>query len=105
MAGQVSFGARSGAAPALFGALLIVLALFFSASVETLLLLFPAPVLGVILFLAGAQLALGICELGPKKSERFVAVITAALCLWNVGAAFVLGLALHAGLKRDIVKL
>jgi predicted benzoate:H+ symporter BenE len=105
MAGQVSFGARSGAAPAFFGALLILLALFFSASVEILLRLFPAPVLGVILFLAGAQLALGICELGPKKSERFVTVITAALCLWNVGAAFVLGLALHAGLKRGIVKL
>jgi membrane associated rhomboid family serine protease len=101
----VSFGARSGAAPAFFGALLIILALFFSASVETLLRLFPEPVLGVILFLAGAQLALGICELGPQKSERIVTVITAALCLWNVGAAFVLGLALYAGLKRGVVRL
>jgi MFS superfamily sulfate permease-like transporter len=105
MAGQVSFGARTGAAPAVLGAILVVLALFFSASVETLLRLFPAPVLGVILFLAGAQLALGICELGPRRSERFVAVTTAALCLWNVGAAFVFGLALHAGLRRGIVKL
>ena len=33
------------------------------------------------------------------------AVVTAALCLWNVGAAFVLGFGLHAGLKRGIVKL
>jgi Molybdate transporter of MFS superfamily len=105
MAGQVGFGARTGAAPAIFGAVLVTLALFFSASVETLLRLFPTPILGVILFLAGAQLALGICELGPKKSERFVAVTTAALCLWNVGAAFVFGLVLHAGLKRGIVRL
>lgn len=105
MAGQVRFGARTGAAPVFFGALLIVAALFFSGSVETALRLFPLPVLGVILFLAGAQLALGICELGPKKTERFVAITTAAFCLWNVGLAFVFGLALHHALKRDLVRL
>jgi MFS superfamily sulfate permease-like transporter len=105
MAGHVSFGARTGAAPVFLGTLLLTLALFFSSSVELMLRLFPAPVLGVILFLAGAQLALGICELGPKKAERFVAVTTAALCLWNVGIAFVFGLLLHAGLRRGLVKL
>jgi hypothetical protein len=105
MAGQAAFGARSGAAPAIFGATLVVLALFFAPSVAALLRLFPAPVLGVVLFLAGAQLALGICELGPSKAERFVAVVTAALCLWNVGLAFLFGLALHAGLQRGAVKL
>jgi hypothetical protein len=105
MAGQVRFGARTGAAPVFLGVLLVVAALSFSASVETLLLLFPLPVLGVILFLAGAQLALGICELGPAKAERFVTVTTAALCLWNVGAAFLFGLVLHHGLRRELVKL
>jgi hypothetical protein len=105
MAGQTAFGARSGAAPVIFGVILVVLALFFAPSVVALLRLFPAPVLGVILFLAGAQLALGISELGSEKAERFVAVVTAALCLWNVGLAFLFGLALHAGLQRGAVKL
>jgi MFS superfamily sulfate permease-like transporter len=105
MAGQVRFGARTGAAPVIFGALLVAAALFFSGSAEALLRLFPLPVLGVILFLAGSQLALGICELGPKKSERFVAITTAAFCLWNVGIGFAFGLLLHHALRRELVKL
>ncbi|HTQ76543.1 MAG TPA: putative sulfate/molybdate transporter [Burkholderiales bacterium] len=105
LAGQVRFGARSGLAPALFGVLLLVVALFFSDSAEILLRLLPASVLGVILFLAGAQLALGICDMGPEKNERFVAVVTAAFALWNVGLAFLLGLLLHQGLRRGAVKL
>jgi MFS superfamily sulfate permease-like transporter len=105
MAGQVRFGARTGAAPVIFGALLVAAALFFSASAETLLRVFPLPVLGVILFLAGSQLALGICELGPKKAERFVAITTAAFCLWNVGIGFAFGLLLHHALRKELVKL
>lgn len=105
MAAQVRFGARTGAAPVILGALLVLAALFFSGSVETLLRLFPLPVLGVILFLAGSQLALGICDLGPKKAERFVAITAAAFCLWNVGAAFIFGVALHHALRRGFVRL
>ncbi len=105
MAGQVRFGARTGAAPVIFGLILVVAALLFSGSVETVLRLFPLPVLGVILFLAGAQLALGICELGPEKAERFVAITTAAFCLWNVGIGFAFGLVLHHALRRDLVRL
>jgi hypothetical protein len=105
MAGQVRFGARTGAAPVIFGVLLVIAALFFSGSVEALLTVLPLPVLGVILFLAGSQLALGICELGPKKAERFVAITTAAFCLWNVGIAFGFGLILHHALKRELVRL
>jgi hypothetical protein len=37
-------------------------ALFFSGAVETGLALFPPAILGVILFVAGSQLALGVCE-------------------------------------------
>jgi Molybdate transporter of MFS superfamily len=103
--GQVRFGARTGAAPVILGVLLVVAALFFSGSVESLLQLFPAPVLGVILFLAGSQLALGICELGSAKTERFVAITTAAFCLWNVGIAFLFGVVLPHALKRDLVRL
>jgi MFS superfamily sulfate permease-like transporter len=105
MAGQVRFGARTGAAPVILGVLLLIAALFWAGSVETLLRLFPLPLLGVILFLAGSQLALGICELGPKKTERFVAITTAAFCLWNVGLGFVFGLLLHHALRRQLVRL
>jgi len=105
LAGQVRFGARAGFAPALFGGLLLLVALFFGDSAEILLRLLPASVLGVILFLAGAQLALGICDMGPEKNQRFVAVVTAAFALWNVGLAFLIGLLLHRGLEHGWVRL
>jgi Molybdate transporter of MFS superfamily len=88
MAGHVQFGARMGGAVVILGVVLLFTAIFLSGSVGTLLRLFPPSVLGVILFLTGAQLALGSCDLSKDKGERFVTVITAALAVWNVGIAF-----------------
>jgi hypothetical protein len=92
MAAQMAFGARTGGAPIILGSILIVLALGFSDSVATLLRLFPHPALGVMLFLAGLQLALGSCDFSKSKGERFVTVGTAALAVFNVGVAFLFGL-------------
>ena len=96
MAGHVQFGARTGGAVVILGAVLLLTAIFFSGSVGTLLRLFPPSILGVILFLTGAQLALGSCDFSKDKGERFVTVITAALAVWNVGIAFVVGMAAYA---------
>jgi len=43
MAGHVRFGARTGGAPIILGSLLVITALFFSGSVETIFKIFPAP--------------------------------------------------------------
>ncbi len=94
MAGHVAFGARTGGAPIILGCLLLCLALFFSASVQTIFSLFPHAVLGVILFLTGAQLALGSCDFSRNKPERFITLVTAAFAMWNVGLAFLVGIAL-----------
>lgn len=93
MAGHVAFGARTGGALVILGTILLGLAFFFSGSVETIFRLFSPAVLGVILFLTGAQLALGSCELTRDKGERFVTLMTAAFSIWNVGIAFIVGLA------------
>jgi hypothetical protein len=100
MAGHVQFGARTGGALVVLGALLLVTAIFFSGSVSTLLRLFPTPVLGVILFLTGAQLALGACDMPKDKGERFALMVTGALAVWNVGIAFVVGMAAYWLNKR-----
>ena len=50
IAGHVRFGARTGGALVILGALLLVSALFFADSAATVFRLFPVPVLGVILF-------------------------------------------------------
>ncbi len=105
MAGHVAFGARTGGAPIILGVLLLVLAFFFSESVQVVFGLVAHPVLGVILFLTGAQLALGSCDFSKHKGERFITLATAALAMWNVGLAFVLGLALCQIEKRGWLRL
>lgn len=105
MAGHTRFGARTGGAVVILGTLLCFIAVFFSSSVMTLLKLFPLPVLGVVLFLTGAQLALGSCDFSRQKDERFATLVTAGCAAWNVGIAFVLGWALLALLRRGWVRL
>jgi MFS superfamily sulfate permease-like transporter len=92
MAGHVAFGARSGGAPIILGVILVCLAVFFSGSIQTLFGLFAHPVLGVVLFLMGAQLAVGSCDFGDDKAQRFITLATAAFSMWNVGLAFAFGL-------------
>jgi MFS superfamily sulfate permease-like transporter len=105
MAGHVRFGARTGGAVMIVGGVLLVAAILFSSSVATFLRLFPTSILGVILFLTGAQLALGACDISRDKGERFVTVVTGALAVWNVGLAFVVGMAAYALNKRGLLRL
>lgn len=105
MAGHVRFGARTGGSLVILGVLVLILALFFSSSVAILFGIFPAPMLGVILFLTGAQLALGSCDFGKGKNARFVSLVTAACAIWNIGLAFVFGIALHHLLERGWIRL
>jgi hypothetical protein len=105
LAGHVQFGARTGGALVILGVVLMITALLFSGSVATLFRLFPPVILGVILFLTGAQLALGGSDLSQDKGERFVTVITAALAVWNVGIAFVVGTAAYWLLKKNYLRL
>ena len=94
MAGHVRFGARTGGALIILGSILLVLAIFFSGSIQTLFRMFPTPILGVILLLAGAQLAWGpgSALIRTHRMDRVVILATAAFALWNVGVAFVVGL-------------
>ncbi len=105
MAGHVRFGARTGGALIILGTIIVIVAVFFSSSVVTIFGMFPSPILGVVLFMTGAQLALGSCDFGRTKNDRFVTLVTAACTIWNVGVAFVVGMLLHHALRRGMVKL
>jgi MFS superfamily sulfate permease-like transporter len=105
MAGHVAFGAKTGGAPIILGIVLLLVAFLLSGSVGVILELFPRAVLGVILFLTGAQLALGSCDFSKNKKERFITLVAAALSMWNVGLAFVAGLMLAYLKKRDLLHL
>ncbi|WP_353152755.1 putative sulfate/molybdate transporter [Herminiimonas fonticola] len=105
MAGHIAFGARTGGSVVILGGVLLVLAFFFSDSVDLLFKLFPLAILGVILFLTGAQLALGSSTFPAERGARAVVLLTAALCMWNVGAGFVVGIVLHQLLQRGWLRL
>jgi MFS superfamily sulfate permease-like transporter len=95
LAAQTSFGARTGGAPIILGALLIALALCFGSSVQLLLRALPAAVLGVMLFMAGTLLARGSLSWPTSRWQALVILATAAAATWNVAAAFALGLLLY----------
>lgn len=105
MAGHIRFGATTGGASVILGVLLVITALLFGESISLLLRVFPQSVLGVILFLAGAELAMTSREPGPDKVDRFVILATAAIAVWNVGLAVVFGFLGYHASKRGWLNL
>ena len=105
MAGHVQFGARTGGSSIILGSVLLCAGLFLSASIVTVFRMFPPNVLGVILFLAGLQLALGSRDAGAEKADRFVVLATAAFAIWNVGAAVLFGILVHQASQRGWLRI
>jgi MFS superfamily sulfate permease-like transporter len=105
MAGHTTFGARTGGAPVILGTVLIVLALLFSSAVMAAFDVFSRPVLGVILLMTGAQLALGSCDFSKHNGQRFITLVVAAFSMWNVGLALVTGLVLDRIERRGWLRL
>lgn len=104
MAGHVKFGALTGGASVMLGVLLLLGGLFLGDSIGTMFRLFPPSVLGVILFLAGAELAIGSRDPSPEKVDRFIVLATAAFAVLNVGVAVIFGFAAYHASKRGWLK-
>jgi len=105
MAGHIRFGARTGGALVILGALLLAIALFYADSVATLFRLFPPPLLGVILFFGGLELAVSVRGQDDTRAQRTVLVMTAGIALWNMGAAYLAGLLLHHAARVGLIRL
>jgi len=104
LAGHVRFGARTGGALVILGGLLLALALFYADSVATVFRLFSLPILGIILFFGGMELAASVNGENFGRAERTVLVVTAGVALWNVGA-YLAGLLLYHADQRGLVRL
>jgi MFS superfamily sulfate permease-like transporter len=105
MAGHVRFGARTGGALVILGALILFIGLFLSDSVATLFKLFPRSLLGVILLFGGLELAAGAHGNGSRRGDRYVVLLTAGLSLWNMGVGYLAGLALWHALQREWLRI
>lgn len=100
MAGHLRFGARTGGALVILGTIVLLIGLFLSDSVVLLLQVFPRPILGVILFFAGVELALVIRDIKLRRQNLFVLLVTAGTAMWNMGVAYLAGLVLYYCLQR-----
>jgi MFS superfamily sulfate permease-like transporter len=105
MAGHVQFGARTGGSSIILGSILLGAGLFLSSSIDIVFKIFPHHVLGVILFMAGLQLALGSRDTGAEKTDRFVVLATAAMAIWNVGVAVLFGILVYHGSRRGWLRI
>ncbi len=104
MAGHVRFGARTGGALIIMGALVLIIGLFFSESVILIFNCFPVSILGVILFFAGLELASISRDIGSQREEAYIVLTTAGLAVWNMGVAYLAGMLLYYGVKKGIIK-
>ena len=105
MAGHIRFGARTGGALVILGVIVLLAGLFLSDSVSLLFQVFPRPILGVILFFAGVELALVVKDIRLKKQNLFVLIVTAGTAMWNMGVAYLAGLVLYYGLQRRWIRI
>src|SRR4030043_250618 len=105
MAGHLRFGARTGGALVILGMIVLLIGLFLSDSVVLLFQVFPRPILGVILFFAGVELALVIKDIKLQKQNLFVLLVTAGTAMWNMGVAYLAGLILYYSFQRRWFKI
>ena len=100
LAGHVRFGARTGGSLVMHGAFVLFLGLFVADSVATMFRLLPGAILGLILFVGGLELAVGVRGGMPEKTDRYVLILTAGLSMWNMGLGYAAGLALWYAFQR-----
>ena len=105
MAGHVRFGARTGGALVILGVIVTFTGLFLSDSVTLLLGMIPQAVLGAILLFTGLELASAIKDIGSKKEDVYVMLLTAGIAVVNMGVAFVAGVALYYTLRKGLVRI
>ncbi|KAK4802804.1 hypothetical protein SAY86_001007 [Trapa natans] len=88
LAGQYKFGGRSGACVAIVGAAKLVLGLALGNSLGIVLNHFPLGILGVLLRLAGIELAMASRDMSSKEDSMVMLICTA---ISPVGSSTTLG--------------
>jgi SulP family sulfate permease len=106
LAAHYRFGARSGGAPVMIGALFVVMALVFGELGFALLTMIPNAVLGVLLIFAGLELCPLVRSLKGNE-EYFVALLISgiALAVPNMAWAFGIGIAVDFLIRRTKTKI
>jgi len=106
LAAHYRFGARTGGAPLMIGALFLFLALVLGEAGLSILTLIPNSVLGVLLVFAGLELGLLVRNLKAKE-EYFVALLISgiALAVPNMAWAFGTGIIADLLIRKARIKI
>lgn len=106
LAAHYRFGARTGGAPLMIGAILVVMALAFGEAGFVFLTLLPNSVLGVLLIFAGLELCPLIRSLKANE-EYFVALLISgiALAVPNMAWAFGIGIVVDILIRKAKIKI
>ncbi len=100
LASHYKFGARTAGSNIIIGSIFLVLAILLGPSAIAILGIMPTAILGVLLIFAGWELASTARTLEKREDIAVAVVILFTAVLWNLGAAFLLGLALAYALKK-----
>lgn len=80
LAAHYRFGARTGGSVVFLGLAKMLLAVVFGSSLLTIISVYPASVLGILLIFSGYELAV-VCRDQTALSRIFIMVITAGMCI------------------------
>ncbi|MFA5904276.1 MAG: putative sulfate/molybdate transporter [Desulfobacula sp.] len=106
LAAHYRFGARTGGAPLMIGALFLLTALLFGEFGFSVLAMIPNSVLGVLLIFAGLELCPLIRSLKTNE-EYFVALLISGISLAvpNMGWAFGIGILVDIVIRKAKIKI
>lgn len=107
LVGFYGFGARTGGAPVLYGAMYLVLGLAFAPGFAQVVHVFPMPVLGVVLLFEAVALMTLVRDVAAERSALWVALAVAAAVV-GLPFGYVVGLVAGTltawGMKRGWVR-
>lgn len=92
MVGHYAFGGRTGGSVVLYGLLYLIIGVFFGEHFAEVILVFPLPILGVILLFEGAALMLLIKDTARDRKGFVIAVLVGVIA-FGLPYGFVIALA------------
>ncbi len=91
IAGHYTFGGRTGGSTLIYGVFYLVLGIFFSGNSAETLMIFPKPILGVILLFEGIALILLVKDIIIDRNMFLIAIIV-AVCAVGLPNGYLIGM-------------
>ena len=108
LAGFHAFGARTGGAPVLYGAMYVLLGLIFAPGFATVVRVFPMPILGTVLLFEAVSLMLLVADVAADLRQLWIALLVGAAVV-GLPNGYVVGLVagtlLAHALRRGWIRL